>query len=180
MRKILRIILIMMTLCLITGCSEKTKISFNINNVVIDVVINCGEAAFYQCYSLKEVNLPSGLVEIGMMAFAACIELRNVKISSNIKVISAAVFAECYKLSAVERPGCLEKIEYSAFQNCYSLESIVIPIGVKEIGMIAFYGCENIKVYCEASSPLEGWANNWNVVDSKTGKTIEAFWGYKK
>lgn len=157
-----------------SGCESLKTVVFS------NELKTIGEAAFYQCYSLKEVNLPSGLVEIGMLAFAACVELQNVKIPSNIKVISAAVFAECYKLSAVELPSCSEKIEYSAFQNCFSLESIVIPIGVKEIGMIAFYGCENIKVYCEASSPLEGWANNWNVVDSKTGKTIEAFWGYKK
>lgn len=80
MRKILRIILIVMTLCLITGCSEKTKISFNINNVVIDVVINCGEAVYVNDVPVSDYNVIEGIYYDE--AFSK--EYRNEPITENI------------------------------------------------------------------------------------------------
>ena len=81
-----------------------------------------GEYAFYNCASLKEMDL-STLNTIGQYAFSGCSSLGNVDIS--------ALKGEIYK---------------GTFQGCASFTEITIPSGVTGICQYAFNNCSNLSV----------------------------------
>jgi hypothetical protein len=111
------------------------------------------EEAFFQCYSLKRIELPgvriigahafegcevhgSALEEvefgdkldrIGDSAFFLCLSLRNIKIPK-VRVIGQCAFWGCYQLTDVELSEDLERIENYAFYSCDDLRSIAIPL----------------------------------------------------
>ncbi|MCD8145461.1 MAG: leucine-rich repeat domain-containing protein [Oscillospiraceae bacterium] len=52
-----------------------------------------GDYAFYYCYNLTEVSLPSGITSIGSYAFFCCFGLSELPLSSGITSIGVAAFS---------------------------------------------------------------------------------------
>ncbi len=77
--------------------------------------------AFYKCYELTEITLPSSLKSIGEMAFFRC------------------------SLKALTLPDALTIIGKDAFSYCYDLEELTIPESVTQIDEYAFYNCTSLK-----------------------------------
>ena len=92
------------------------------------------------CGTLKEVELPNGLLEIGEGAFSQCTSLKRMSIPS-ITVIPANAFMYCRKLEEVELCEGLQTIGNGAFNRCRALKRIVIPSTVTIIGSFAFHAC---------------------------------------
>lgn len=145
------------------NCGELESVSFA-RSTVLDSI---GNAAFYNCDSLKELNLPSGLKRI---PYDMCYDsngLERVTFASDIELISDGAFGYCVSLKEIILPDSVKTIGENVFYCCHSLESVefVCDGKLKEIGRCAFYGCtaltdvnfpENIKYigmgafsYCE-------------------------------
>lgn len=105
------------------------------------------EKAFYDCYKLENLSLPSQLEHISYMAVAECIRLKSIEIPATVTEIEDRAFENCRMLAAVTFAdnGALNRIGNWAFYNNHELTNLVIPEGVTEIGHAAFYGCTYLK-----------------------------------
>ncbi|MCI9517935.1 MAG: leucine-rich repeat domain-containing protein [Clostridia bacterium] len=134
------------------------------------------EQMFYDCSSLKEVGLPSGLKKIGDSAFAYCSSLSSlqipdeveeigfgafmgcgitsVRLPSQLRVLGSAVFADS-KLESVDLNDCPNLTELSP--RCFDsthIASIVIPDRITSVPEMCFYGTEeltSVKMSCVES-----------------------------
>lgn len=158
------------------------------DNAVCSVI---GERAFYNCESLKSIEIPDTVTEIGKYAFTGC-QISSAKIpataiasasirSDYIKIVEItsgesipnSAFMGCDSLTSVVIPDSVTSIGDSAFYSCYSLTSIKIPNTVTSIGSYAFRSCDSLTIYCEAESQPSGWNANWNY------SNCPVVWGYK-
>ena len=100
------------------------------------------------------------------MAFFNCKSLRAIEIYDGIKRINTSTFAGCDALSRVILPSTLETIAPSAFADCASLKSIVIPASVKDIAANAFY----LDTAREAVifENVNGWVKGSEAIDPET------------
>ncbi|MBQ8320658.1 MAG: leucine-rich repeat domain-containing protein, partial [Clostridia bacterium] len=138
------------------GCISLTEIEIPETVTVIDTLAFCGCASlsaveipngvtvlngFAECKSLKEITVPSSVVEMNL---ANCTGLKKVVFEkgSKIEILS---FAGCSALEEIQLPSSLKEIGKSAFRGCTSLSSIEIPKGVTSITGGAFGGCTSLK-----------------------------------
>ncbi len=134
------------------------------------VTVTCGEIfsyAFEGCVSLKKIDIPQNITQIGEYAFCACgigpfdvpsgvtrIEnntfsscdrLKEIKLPSGLKEIGYGAFLGCDSFVDIELPSAVEKIDMCAFQMCDRLKSVVIPNSVTEILYGVFADCESLE-----------------------------------
>ena len=83
-----------------------------------------GDAAFYQCESLREITLPAGLQTLGAQAFDHCEKLRSISIPRGVTTVPEAAFNCCAALETAELPGGVTAIENSAFNGCKKLADV--------------------------------------------------------
>jgi len=106
-----------------------------------------GERAFYGCYGLKKIEIPSATIDIGNYAFSES-GLVNVSFltGSKLKKINVGTFASCRSLYNVDfGVSALTEIGDRAFEYCTALTYFDNAEGrVVSIGYRAFYGCENL------------------------------------
>lgn len=118
---------------------------FKLTSVVIpSSVTSIGNNAFANCSHLASVNIPDGVTDIGEYAFQICKSLSSVKIPGSISHISDGVFRSCDNLADVVISSGVTSIGRWAFDNCKSLVNIDIPDSVTTIGENAFYYCSSL------------------------------------
>lgn len=126
-----------------TKDSESVKIPASI---VIDdeeyMVTEIGDQAFENCYTLKEIELPSTLQTIRYMAFGHCGSLIRISMPESVTTIENWAFEACTSLKEVEFSPSLKFIGYHAFDNCTAIEEITLPDSLEEISTYAFNECE--------------------------------------
>lgn len=88
---------------------------------------------------LKSVIIPNSVKTIGRGAFAQCFSLKNVVLPTDLTEISDYMFSES-NLTEITIPAKVKRIGEHAF-NSSSLKSIAIPNSVTEIGKSAFSAC---------------------------------------
>jgi len=108
-----------------------------------------GGGAFDFCIALKEVQLPSTLLEIDGLAFRGCSSLETVTLPENLEQLGNGsyrgyVFDMCTSLKSINLPYNISTIERSTFSSCTSLESIDLSY-VETINDYAFSGCKSMK-----------------------------------
>ena len=101
---------------------------------------------FAGCTSLRSINLPSTLTNLGAKAtFEGCSSLTSITIPAGVAGIPDNAFTNCTALKEVQIKGSLD-IGPEAFMNCTSLESIDLSNGIKEIiREYAFKSCTSLK-----------------------------------
>ena len=72
-------------------------------------VITIGSQAFYNCDSLKVVELSSNITTIGDRAFAHCYSLESIYISSSLTHIGELAFEWCVSLTTINYGGTIEE-----------------------------------------------------------------------
>lgn len=130
-------------------------------------VTSIGDYAFFHCYELTSVAIPSGVTSIGEYAFWDCSGLASVTIPASVTNIGAnafpgtKLFQECpdgfvivdnclieYKgtcSGAVEVPNGVRLIADNAFSyGCRDMTSVSIPSSVMNIGYGAFSNCSSL------------------------------------
>ena len=108
--------------------------------VLPDTVRTINADAFWDS-TVQEVNIPSGVTEIGMRAFLECDYLKRITIPNSVTNIGEQAFQNCTSLTGVTLPNTLTAVEAYAFCGCSALTSISLPASVQEIGENAFSGC---------------------------------------
>lgn len=101
-------------------------------------ITSIAHGAFYGT-KIKEIEIPSTVVELGNSVFDYCRELTSVTLPDNMKTIPAYTFNRCSKLKEIN----LDKISIlgeRAFYGCAELlKRFKVPAGIKEIGSMALY-----------------------------------------
>ena len=103
-----------------------------------------GTGVFRYCYSMSSITIPSGVTSIGDYAFQYCYGLSSITIPSGVTSIGTYAFGSCQSLARITIPESVTNIRSYAFYNCYSLASITIPSGVTSIADNIFNGCSSM------------------------------------
>ena len=133
----------------------------------------------YRCPIAKtEINIPNGVMKIGVAAFESCENISDIKIPNSVVLISEMAFCECAGLTEIEIPYSVKVIDSSAFEGCTNLKTVKLPCDLDAIGDYAFAYCTNLK-----SIVFGGTENTWTNIskgedwDKKTGFYIITYEG---
>ena len=95
-----------------------------------DSLTEIGSYTCNYCTSLSEINLPETLVHIGDNAFSWCTSLNWITIPDNVTSIGSSSFSDCSNIKSIhigkslnEISGSLFDLE-SSFENCSGIENI--------------------------------------------------------
>lgn len=116
------------------------------------------QQAFYNCYSLENVNIPSTVSEVKSGTFRGCSSLRTVSLPKEISVIESNAFRACSTLERITLPDTVRSIGEYAFFNCYALNKTNIPEGVDTVSSSSY---QNTALeYIKLPSTIGTVANN--------------------
>ena len=115
--------------------------SIKFKSVVLgDSITSIADGMFYQCYSLKNITIPSNIIYIGNEAFYRT-PLSEITLPNSVTNMGDRVFEDCWWLENITLPNGLTSIGDRVFCSCSLLKNIVIPDGVTNIGNSAFANC---------------------------------------
>lgn len=106
-------------------------------------VLEINEKAFYGCTNLETINLPDCLSEINSEAFYGCSILNAIDLPDSLSYIGSYAFSGC-GLSSIKIPQKITYISNGAFSGCRSLKSVKIPHHVTDIRSEAFADCSSL------------------------------------
>ena len=140
------------------------------------VVSSIGDFAFENCSALRQINLPEGLVNIGMGAFSGCSQLSSVAIPDGVTYIGSQAFANNARLAEVAwSPDiALTTIGDMAFANCGSLTRFDVPRNVSYLNGSAFFGANGMRMFSVAAGNGHFYADGGVLFDI-TGDTLVAY-----
>lgn len=118
------------------GCEDLLLLSFADNSALKKIC----EYAFGNDASLKRVELPDRLSQIGKRAFYKCSALGNVTFGNGMETLGEGVFEQCVALTKISLPASLKEIGKRAFYKCAAIAEIDFA-NVEKVGNYAFYGC---------------------------------------
>lgn len=112
------------------------------------------KSAFHYCASLRSVELPNGLEEIGLWAFASS-GLESITMPPSVRTIHQGAFYCCSRLKkaalneGLEVLGTKEYLEdidcEKGVFRCTALKSVELPSTLRRIEFGAFCSCESLK-----------------------------------
>ena len=136
-------------------------------NYFVKNLTKINDNIFYDCSSLRNIEIPENVTEIGNYAFYNS-GITNIEIPSSVTSIGNSAFAECNELNNIEIPDSVTRIDDCAFfkyKGCENITKIVIPDSVKYIGDRAFdkWGENNEQtIYFECSEEeAKNWSSDW-------------------
>ncbi len=128
----------------ITDCNKAADGELVIPETILgNPVTSIGELAFWDCFYLKNITIPNGVVSIGNQAFTQC-GLVSITIPDSVTSIGNRAFRRCSLLKSITIPDSVTSIGEEVFHTCSSLTSITIPDSVTSIGREAFSYCESV------------------------------------
>jgi len=141
--------------------------------VIGDGITYIGFNMFGSYTSLKSVELPQSVAEIGAYAFNKT-AIEEITIPDGIREIKANTFSSCDKLRKIVLPQTVTAIGTQAFANCTSVEEIKIPQNVQTVDAEAFWGCTALKSLVYGGS-AQNWFDNFRdiVLSDKVNITFE-------
>ncbi|MGM9683427.1 MAG: leucine-rich repeat protein [Eubacteriales bacterium] len=171
MKKILAILLALMTLLSFAACKKDEadesgkesnveaagKDIFSNNDGIDNFTYDINEHGFYEItgYStssdeMHEITIPSEINDIavtgiGEEAFKACNTMSAVKIPDSVTYIGDLAFYGCSILPEVTVPDTVTSIGKGAFENCTALTKVVLPSTLAVISECLFYNCGALK-----------------------------------
>lgn len=119
--------------------------STSLKNVELpNTLKNIGAYAFEGCSSLETIQLGAGITEVGEYAFDNCSQLKKVVFNNGLESIGSCTFNGCSLLETVDLPDTLTEIENNAFSDCTGIKVLDLGNSVKTIGDSAFSNCTGI------------------------------------
>ncbi len=109
--------------------------------------------AFYNCASLKSIEISTSVTEIGSEVFYNCASLESIKIPENVTDISRELFDGCASLRSIEIPASVVSIGIDAFKGCNALAEVNYLGTADQWVQIAFIDasaqplCQGAKLY---------------------------------
>lgn len=132
----------------VTSIANSAFEASSISSVTVpEGVTNISQFAFAKCDNLITVVLPSTLTYLGLSAFYESYSLENVNLEdTSITGVNMMTFSGCTYLEKIALPTTCAGIYSGAFANCISLESVFIPREVQTIFDNAFSGSNYVTV----------------------------------
>ena len=118
-----------------TGCIQLATVTFEAGNETLELVLEDGtssESVFGMLPKLQKVVLPERMKKIGKSAFYCCYQLTEVNIPTTVTEISDYAFTKC-PITEVTLSEGLKIIGMEAFSGC-KLTEVTIPASVELIG----------------------------------------------
>lgn len=113
----------------------------NVKYVHIPNSVNTIGANAFVYSSLKSIEMPEQMTEVGDFAFYECNSLVHVGMPTTLGTLGRGCFEGCTKLSSIAIPNGLRRISTEAFANCTSLADISWGDVVEVVDSLAFAGC---------------------------------------
>lgn len=123
----------------------------NLVNIYLGSINSIGSNAFRYCASLKMVQIPSSVNDIGQYSFANT-GLQEITIPEGVTILREATFYNT-PLATINMPDSLQTIGSWAFEQCAKLTSIDIPKNVNTINHGAFNGTGIKSMTIRAATP---------------------------
>src|SRR5699024_10961471 len=108
----------------ITDCDQSVTEAVIPDTIEGVSVTSIGDEAFFGCYSLSSIEIPTSVTSIGNGAFFGCGRLSSIDIPASVTNIGEHVFGNCDSLKSIEIPASVTSIEAGAFAYCNSLSNI--------------------------------------------------------
>lgn len=137
-------------------------------------LVTIGDGAFEYSW-LDEVLFPENLSILGKSAFFNCESLKKVQINEGLEVIPELSFSNCINLSDVSMPSTVRKIESFAFEGCRSLTSLPMTDSLQVIEKGAFLqiGITHLKTGKSLTSIGDyAFANCYELTDVEIGNQV--------
>lgn len=122
--------------------------------VIPDDVETIGDFAFYNCNTLKSIDLGKGTKAVGKSAFYYCYNVPSLNITGNITEIGTAAFSSMRGMTEITLGNGITTIGDDAFKGCQGITKISLPASVRKIGATAFASC-NALAEVEFSSAVD-------------------------
>ena len=146
-------------------------------------IVGIGDYAFYRCWNMTSVEIPTtveyigdhafettqiksielhdGISRIGASAFSQCNQLTSIELGPLVTCVSDHAFYDCHNMTSIIMPN-VDTIKSSAFAYVSKLETIELPATTKLIERAAFFRCTSLKtVVCRAVTPPVFLDNGW-------------------
>lgn len=122
--------------------------------------------------------IPEGVETIRSKAFYKCYDLTEITLPSTLKVIEEKAFFRC-NLKTLTLPDGLERIGKDAFSFCSAVEKVTVPASVTQIDEYAFFSCTSllrVNMLCKQKDVTLGkkWYPTNNGVD--LGENLIILW----
>ena len=98
--------------------------------IVADGTERVSYYAFYDCDSIRSIDLPDSLITIEYNAFYNCDSLRSVKLPDSVRSIGSNAFAWNWNLETINVPKSITRVTNGMFQGCGFTE-LTLPITVQ-------------------------------------------------
>lgn len=108
-------------------------------------VVELRDNAFYECSSLRHIDLPDTVRKIGHHCFYACSSLESITIPAAVSEIGMGSFCGCASLRSANLPDSFSVLPESCFRSCTSLTSFTVPDSIRTIGDFCFSGCTGLE-----------------------------------
>ena len=116
-----------------------------LETVTLTKAVTIPEYSFQDMTTIKRINLPSTLADIGYYAFSGCSALSTITLPDQLSTIGGYAFNGCYALESLALPNTLSSIGQCAFRDCAALTSLVIPDSVEVMGTGILIGTNALK-----------------------------------
>ncbi len=104
-------------------------------------IVEIGDYAFYEMSNIETIILPSALETIGDYAFCHCDELKQILLPESLLNIGEYAFRSCGELSEITIPDSVSYISYGIFMFCHQLGKAYLGNDVHVIEEGAFGQC---------------------------------------
>lgn len=128
-------------------------------NATVYSVTAIGEWAFWDCWDLHKVNIPSTVSVIGSCAFWDCSSLEEITLPEGLTAIECSTFEGCSSLKNVIIPSTVTRIGNNPgepsdgpFSGC-PLETLFVPASVQTIGGGGLWATPNTIIIMESATP---------------------------
>jgi len=163
----------------VTKIADQAFLASTLKSVEIpDSVKEIGSSAFQDCFDLVSVSLPDSVERVGECAFYGS-GLESVKFGRGLKTTSYQMFRECHNLRTINFGG-LEELGAQTFANCTALMSVTVPATVKTMGHAAFGCSANANPQLKSATilgvrviPFRCFLNQKSLVAVNLPKTLE-------
>ena len=138
-----------------------------------DGLLQIEDNAFRNCKALKRITIPSTVKRIGKEVFRDCDHLEEVNLSEGLEEIGEHTFFSCNKLRVVSKiPSTVITLEMGIFGSCHNLERLdILCEDLQELPPYIFHSCVSLKQINIPSSVKKIGRGAFNCIG--TGSSME-------
>ena len=121
-----------------TPGNESKKYTNCIQDIHIGSDMDIGSYAFYRCYSMMHVSIPSTVRSINTSSFQWNTSLQAVVIPEGVTSLGTSTFEGCYGLRFVSTPKSLTSLGQKCFSQCYSVIALTFSNSMTSVDQKCF------------------------------------------